>query len=154
MYTVRGRSAATAATADHAIAQLWNAHSTQRIRCVQFSVQPITDPGANAGMRLKRSTARGTAGSTVTPNIDNHSESAVAPVSGALLDLAAFSVQPTLASAELGPDFHAASSQGSVFIYDIPGGIAIPPGTGLVLSQAGAFVFAASTIHFVWFEDN
>lgn len=108
---------------------------------------------AGAAFRLRRSTARGTAGSTVTPDIDNHSGRAVAPVSGVLLDLAAFSAQPTLAAAELGPDFESAAAAANAFMYDIPGGIVIPPGTGLVIAQVAAVIYTATSIHFVWFED-
>lgn len=113
-----------------------------------------TAPDATAAFRLKRSTARGTPGSTVTPDIDNHGERAAAPVSGALLDLSAFTVQPTLDASELGPEFQAAAAAASAFMYDIPGGIVIPPGTGLVIAQIVAIAYVASTIHFCWFEDN
>lgn len=154
MYIVRGRNAVTSATANHALAQLWNGHSTQRIRCVQFSVHARTAPDPAAAFRLKRSTERGTAGSTVTPDIDNHSERAAGPTSGVVLDLSNFSTQPTLAAAELGPEYQAGAAAASEFTYDIPGGIVIPPGTGLVIAQVAAVAFVASTIHFVWFEDN
>lgn len=153
MYTCRGRSAATAATADHAIAQLWNPASTQRIKVIQFGVFKGGAGAANDAFRLRRSTARGTAGSTVTPNIEAHSERAVAPVSGALIDLAAFSVQPTLAAGELGPEFMAAAFAAAGTIYAIPGGIVIPPGTGLVIAQIAATAWPLSSISWSWLED-
>jgi len=154
MYTVRGRSAATAATADHAVAQLWNQHATQRIKVIQFAVFKTTAGAAADAIRLRRSSARGTAGSTVTPGIENHSERGAAPVSGALLDLAAFSVQPTLiAASELGPDFVAAAFAAAGLVYSIPGGIIITPGTGLVIAQVAATAWPVSGITFVWMED-
>lgn len=154
MYTVRGRSAATAGTIDHAIAQLWNPHSTQRIRCVQFSVFKTAAGVAADSFRLKRSTARGTPGSTVTPDLDNHSERAIAPVSGALLDLSAFSVQPTLDASELGPECQPGNLAGAGLLYDIPGGIVIPPGTGLVIAIITGAAFPGSGISFTFYEDQ
>lgn len=154
MYFIRGRSAATAATANHVIAQLWNPHASQRIRCYQFAVFKTTVGVATDAFRLRRSTARGTAGSTVTPDIDNHSERAIAPVSGALLDLAAFSVQPTLDASELGPEFLPGNIEGAGLRYDIPGGLAIPPGTGLAISQVTGAAFPVSAIDFIWDEDK
>lgn len=154
MYTVRGRSAATAATADHAIAQLWNPHSTQRIRVNQFGIFKAAAGAAADSFRLKRSTARGTAGSTVTPDIDNHSERAAAPPSGALLDLAAFSVQPTLDASELWIDCQPGNLAGAGMMFDIPGGIVIPPGTGLVVAIVTGAAYPASGISFAWDEDS
>lgn len=153
MYTVRGRNAATAATADHAIAQLWNPHASQRIKVINFTVFKTAAGTGGDALRLKRSTARGTAGSTVTPDIDNHSERAVAPVSGALLDLSAFSAQPTLDASELGPEFVAAAFAAAGIVYAIPGGIVVPFGTGLVLAQTAATIWPISGISFTWLED-
>jgi hypothetical protein len=153
MYIVRGRNAATAATADHAIAQLWNPHSTQRIKVIQIAVFKTTAGTAGDAFRLRRSTARGTAGSTVTPNIESHSERAIAPPSGMLLDLAAFSVQPTLASGEVGPGWVAAAFAASGIMYPVPGGIVIPPGTGLVIAQVAATIWPVSEIMFSVLED-
>ena len=121
---------------------------------MQYSVFKKAAGAAGDSFRLKRSTARGTPGSTVTPDIDNHSERAIAPVSGALLDLAAFTVQPTLAAAELGPDVQPGNSAEAGFTYDIPGGIVIPPGTGLVVAIITGAAFPASGIGFIWQEDK
>lgn len=153
MYTVRGRNAATAATAEHTIAELWNPHSTQRIKVISVSMFKTTAGTAADAWRTKRTTARGTAGSTVTPDIDNHSERAAAPVSGALLDLAAFSVQPTLDASELGPAWVAAAFAAAGAVFAIPGGIVIPPGTGLALVQVAATIWPVSEVEFVWLED-
>lgn len=153
MYTVRGRTAATSTTADHAIAQLWNPHGSQRIKVISFTVFKTAAGAAGDAFRLKRSTARGTAGTTVTPDIDNHSERAVAPVSGALLDLANFSAQPTLDASELGPDFVTAAFAAAGIVYAIPGGIVIPFGTGLVLAQVAATAWPISGVSFTWLED-
>ncbi len=73
----------------------------------------------------------------MTPDIDNHSERAIAPPSGMLLDLAEFTVQPTFAAAFLGPSIEPAGGTGAAYMYDLPRrGIAIPPGTGLVMADS------------------
>lgn len=154
MYHVRGRTAATAATADHCLAALWNPHSTQRIKVVQIGVFKTGAGAAADAIRLRRISARGTAGSTVTPGVENHSERGAAPPSGALLDLAAYSVQPTLiGSSELGPDFVAAAFAAAGLLYAIPGGIVIPAGTGLAIVQVAATAWPASGVNFSFLED-
>jgi len=155
MYSVRGRSAATAATADHAICALWNPSTTQRIKVIAFSVFKQGGAGAAGdSFRGRRITARGTPGSTVTPGIAQHSTRGVAPPSGVLLDLAAYSVQPTLdGTVDLAIGWVAPAVQGAGIVYPIPGGIEIPPGTGLALIQVAATAWPASEITFSWLED-
>jgi len=154
MYTVRSITVATAATADHTIADLWNPHATQRIKVVSVAIFKRGGAGtAGDNLRLKRATVRGTAGSTVTPDIDNHGERAVAPVSGVLLDLSAFSVQPTLDASDLGFGWVAPAVQGAGIVMPIPGGIVIPPGTGLAIVQVQATIWPTSEITYSWLED-
>jgi hypothetical protein len=154
MYTVRGRTAATAATADHAIAALWNPHTTQRIKVVSFAIFKQGGAGtAGDAIRLRRITARGTAGSTVTPGIAQHSTRGIAPPSGAVLDLAAYTTQPTLDTVDLGIGWVAPAVQGAGLVYPIPGGIEIPPGAGLAIIQVAATAWPASEITFSWLED-
>lgn len=154
MYTVRGRNAATAATADHAVWQLWNPHATQRIKLIQWAIfAQSAAPAAGWSGRLKRTTAIGTAGSTVTPDIDNHSERAIAPPSGALLHLAAFTVQPTLDASELGLGFTFAAVQASGIVAPIPGGLIIPPGTGIAFVQIPATASVVFEVSVSWLED-
>ena len=153
MYVVRGRGAATAATINHAIFQIWNPHATQRIKLIQWSIFKETVGTVADGLRFQRSTARGTAGSTVTPDIDNHSERAIAPPSGFLLDLAAFSVQPTLDASELGQGWVAAAFAAAGGVFAIPGGIVIPPGTGIVATQSKATIWPISEISATVLED-
>lgn len=154
MYSVRGRNAATAATADHAVWSLWNPHSTQRIKLISFSMfAQSAAPAAGWSMRLRRITARGTAGSTVMPGISNHSTRGVAPVSGVLLDLAAFSVQPTLDSVDLAIGYTFAAVQGSGINFPIPGGIELGPGAGVACIQAPATASVAFEVSASWLED-
>jgi hypothetical protein len=153
-YIVRGRSAATAATADHAICGFWNPHATTRIKVVSFSLFKQGGAGAAGdSFRMRRTSATGTAGSTVTPGRETHSEYGVAPVSGALLHLAAYSVQPTLVSGDLGIGWTAPNVQGAGIVYPIPGGIVLPPGAGIALVQVAATAWPISEIVFAWLED-
>lgn len=154
MYSVRGRNAATAATALHAVWGFWNPHSTQRIKVVSFSMfAQSTAPAAGWSVAFRRITARGTPGSTVTPGIVHHSTRGVAPPSGALLDLAAYSAQPTLEAGDIAPGFTFAAVQGSGIVYPIPGGIEIPPGTGIACIQIPAQASVAFEISVTWLED-
>lgn len=154
MYSVRGRNAATAATADHAVWGFWNPHATQRIKVIAFSMfAQSAAPAAGWSGRLRRITARGTPGSTVTPAIQNHSLYGVAPPSGVLLDVAAYSVQPTLNSLDLGIGYTFAAVQGSGIVYPIPGGIEIGPGAGLAFIQVPATASVAFEISISWLED-
>lgn len=153
MYSVRGRSAATVATADHVVAQIWNPHATQRIKAILFSLYKQGGAGtAGDSVRLRRSTARGTPATTVTPDIDNHSERALAPPSGFLLDLAAFSVQPTLDTSDLGIGWTAPAVQGAGIVRPMPG-IIVPPGTGLAIVQVAATIWPASEVVWEILED-
>lgn len=154
MYSIRGRNAATAATADHAIWGFWNPHSTQRIKLVSFSMfAQSAAPAAGFSCRLRRTTARGTAGSTVTPGISAHHSRGVAPPSGVLLDLAAYSVQPTLDTNDLGLGFTFAATQSSGITYPIPGGIELGPGAGIACIQVAATASAQFEISVSWLED-
>lgn len=155
MYSVNGRNAATAATADHAVWSLWNPHATQRVKLVSLSMfAQGAAPAAGWAGRLRRITARGTAGSTVTPVITSHSTRGAAPPSGLLLDLAAFTGQPTLDTA---PDqslrFVFAAVQASGIVYPIPGGLEIGPGAGIAFIQVPATASAVFDIGVAWLED-
>lgn len=156
MYSVRGRNAATVGTADHAIWGFWNPHSTQRIKLISFSMwAQSAAPAAGYSARLRRISAQGTAGSTVTPNSSNDSRLGVAPVSGAVLNLAAYSVQPTLlaSSVDFGLGFTFAAVQASGFVYPIPGGIEIGPGAGVAMIQVPATASVVFEITLTWLED-
>lgn len=148
---VRGFTVATAATADHTICALWNPHSTRRIKIVEFTLFKAGAGTANDSARLVRITARGTAGSTVTPDADNSSESDSTSPAGALLDLSAYSVQPTLASPGMW-GWVSAAVAGAGFTYPIPRGIIVPPGAGLAFVQRAATIWPTSEVSFA-FED-
>lgn len=143
LYYVNATPAATAATIDHAILQIWNPSGARSIELLEVScVFRAAAPAAGAGFTARRSTARGTAGSTVTPGAAHHSRNQVAPDSGFLVDLAAFTAQPTLAAGDLHPTWAFSAVQASGVILPLPRGIEIPPNTGLVFTNTAAVIFA------------
>ena len=151
-YSARGFTAATAATADHALGALWNASSTKRICVVEYGIYKAGAGAANDSIYVCRITARGTAGSTVTPDGDNDwSGDGATPPSGALLDLAAYSVQPTRASPNLF-GWVASAAAGAGFSKPSPRGIWIPAGTGLAICQRAATAWPTSEVYFEWLE--
>jgi hypothetical protein len=96
---------------------------------------------------VQRSSARGaTPTATVTPDIDNDWSRAVAPPSTAVLELATFGTQPTLA----GPDLFKANlpaAIGSGFIIPFAGrGILVPPGTGLCVYTPVAVILQPADV--------
>ena len=149
-YRVSGTTVATAATDQHAICALWNASTTKTIICRELSVVAFAAPGAGAGFLVRRISARGTAGSTVTTAAvhETDDDPGTNPVSGFLLDLAAYSVQPTLIAGDLDAwVFAAVTASGIVKPY--PEGIAIGPGRGLALVNRAAIAFPTSEVAFL-----
>lgn len=151
VYYVRGFTAATAATADHTIAQLWNPAAGRRIKVFEVAIFKAGAGAANDSLYIARTTTIGTVGSTVTPDADNSAEGDAVPDSAATLGLAAYSVQPTKASPGM-YGWVAPNVAGAGIIIPFPRGIAIPPGTGLSLTQRAATAWPTSEVTFV-FED-
>lgn len=155
---ISARTAATAATANHVLAQLWNPSTAYRMTVYEVWICANTAPTAGSALYLVRSSARGTAGSSITSTIDDDSELVLAPPSGAILDLAAFSVQPTLSpaagtnTAGMFATWSFAAVVGSGIIAPFPRGIVIPPGKGLCIAQKTAVIFPVSDVGFVWEE--
>lgn len=148
----RGRTAATAATADHAICALWNPSSAYRLTVWEFRYVAASAPGAGSGFYTRRISARGTAGSTQTPVIGNDLEYALAPASGALLDLAAYTGQPTLVTSPGLDGWVMAAVAAAGVILPYPRGIVIPPGTGLAICNNAAIAVPAGDVTFTWSE--
>ena len=135
MYLVRGRTTLTEATADDAIWQVWNPHPTQRVRVIAWAMCAqggTLDQGWSS--RLRRTSARGTATSTVTLTAEHHGRRGVAPPSGVLLDLRIFTVQPTLLAGDLA-GFLVSEIQGAAVVSGPTDVVEIPPGTGLAMIQ-------------------
>jgi len=157
VYTVTGRNTATTAGANQALWVLFNPHSTQIIKLVQWSMfSQSGNPASNWSCRLQRVSARGTPNNTVTPNSSNHSTLGVAPPSGALFDQGRHTFgEPTLLASSIDMDtrfiFGAFRSAGQV--NEIPGGIDIPPGTGVAMIQVSAVASVAFDNTVSWLED-
>jgi hypothetical protein len=143
-----GITVATAATDAHAVFGVWNPSGTKRIRLIEFGICAIAAPGAASGFEFRRCSARGTPGTTVTPGVENSDDRDATPDSGWLLDLATYSVQPTLlANSPLPPAWILAAVIGSGIIYPYAGpGITIPPGTGIVCVTRAAIAVPACEI--------
>jgi hypothetical protein len=155
-YTAAGRSTATSNVANRAIWQLWNPHSTQIIRLVEWSMSSQSgNPSSGWAVALRRTSARGTPNNTVTPNSSNHSTLGVAPPSGALFDQGAFPAEPTLlaSSVDLGIRYVFPAFQSAAIQCEIPGGIDIPPGAGVALIQINAILSVVYDNSVVWLED-
>jgi len=149
-YAVGGRSAATAATIGHAAAALWNPSTTKKIKIREiWAFKTVATVDYHA---LRRISARGTPGSTVTPGQGNCFEQPrIAPQSGALLDLAAYTVQPTLVGENLArANLPAAIGAGFIWVFAEP--IEIPPGEGLAIITPVATILQPSDFTFVWDE--
>lgn len=149
-YAVGGRTAATAATANHAAAALWNLSATKAISVREIWIFKSIATIDNHGLR--RITARGTPGSTVTPDATTALNTPrITPQSGALLDLAVYTVQPTLAGVLLArANLPAAIGAGFIWVFAEP--IIIPPGEGLALITPEAVILQPSDVTFVWDE--
>jgi hypothetical protein len=150
-YGVGGRNAVTAATINHCIGALFNPHATKSIYVILFTYTKIS--GAASDIRyVQRITTRGTPGSTITPDIDNDYDRLLAPISGAVLDLAAYTVQPTLAAPDLFRPKTLADTPGGIEeLYFGEQGICLPAGTGIGLFQ-GAATPVVADLSFVWDE--
>lgn len=151
-FSVAGRSANTAATADHVAAQLWNPDATRGLWVVEIHVQKTSTATADSH-GIVRSSARGaTPTTTVTPDLDNDFEREVTPDTGAVLELATFGTQPTLATPYLYRGVLPAAI-GSAVQYVFPGdGIKVPFGTGLCVATPVAVILMASDFTFVFHE--
>lgn len=146
--SVAGRTAATAAAANAAAAQLWNPHASSRPKLKEIHVA-ITTAGATH-IALRRSSARGTPTSTATPTAPNSSQNDLVAVAG-LLDLA-FSAQPTLIAGPALWQFPLPAAAGAAVIKGFPDSLVIPPLSGLVLTTPVGVAFPISDVTFVWDE--
>lgn len=145
-----GRSAATTAAANATVAGLWNPHTTQRCRVAEIHiVAQGAAPTAGNSLTIRRSTARGTVTSSVTPDIDNDIQRMSAPVSGMTLDLT-YSAQPTLDASILW-QWNLAAVVGSGVI--LPFEISVLPGTGVVIAQIAATITPACDVSVAWREE-
>lgn len=119
---------------------LWNPSSTRRIKVIEIGAF-FTDFSGSVGQGLygARISTRGTPGSTVTPDVDNSDDFSSAPPSGALLDLADYTVLPTISLPELlsGVIFGSlgAGSESTGFKIPLTRGIVLAPSSGVAIVQ-------------------
>lgn len=146
-----GRTTATAATANHAGAALWNASAVKSLFVTQLAWAKTVATVDNVG--LVRISARGTPAATITPGTQNDVDADGAPPSGALLDLGAYSVQPTLVSATTYMmRWNLPATIGSGFIMPVPDMIEVPAGQGLLLLTPPAVILQPGDVTFWWRE--
>lgn len=154
MNRVRGRTAATTATAGNAACVLWNPHATLTLVVHEVTVFATTAPAAGSTVVLQRVTARGTPTNSVTQTISNDCAGGASPSSGATLDLA-FSAQPTpqptaVTNALWG--FMLPAVIGSGFVQPFPEGIRIQAGMGLGILAGAAVIVPVCEVAFAYDE--
>lgn len=137
---------------------LWNPSSTRRIKIIEMGMF-VTDFSGIAGQSIyvARISARGTPGSSVTPDADNADDFSSAPPSGAILDLADYTVLPTVSSPEILPGVvfggTLTGSQSTGFKIPTTRGIVVPPSAGVAILQRLDEAFTGgSEVEFI-FED-
>src|SRR5687768_8031486 len=105
-YNVNVNPGATLVTIDHCIVEIWNPHASRWLRLLELHVHfQAAAPAADAGFVTRRSTAKGTPASTITPGAVHHIRGTTAPDTGFTIELGAFSAQPTLTAGELAPSW-------------------------------------------------
>lgn len=150
VYSVVGTSVVASANNEPGMA-VWNPHSTRRVVVSELGFYKNGTGGDR--FNLRRTTTRGTPGSTVTPDADNAWDLDDTPPSGVLLDLGDFTSLPTFASPDLSATIlnTVTGSPGMGMVWTFPGGLWIPPGTGVAV-MANSSLFAPSECYAVWEE--
>lgn len=149
MYAAAARTGATATTIDHCAGALWNPHATKSIEVVLFT---MSRTAAANNWYVQRITAKGTPGSTVTPSIENDLDRLLAPISGAVIDLAPYSVQPTKASPDFFRPMIGQNNPGVTQELWFEGGLILPAGTGMGLFAGVAGTANVFDLSFMWDE--
>jgi len=147
-HAVSGRGTCAATTA-HAIATLWNPHASQAISVTAIGAIANAVPGGLTS--YKRVSTRGTPASTVTPDADNSYNRKAVSDAAPVLDLGAYSVQPTTDGNSLIRTPHQVNAAGGGIDY-LPVPITIPAGTGLAVNTTTAAV-TPMDVFFEW-EDG
>jgi len=112
-----------------------------------------TDIAVADFLPFARVSARGAPGSTVTPDIDNHFDRRFAPISGAVVDLAAYTVSPGAVSGiPLGMLKRGILAIGSGAALQWEGRVEVLAGQGLSLYDTAGGNRNASALAFVWDE--
>lgn len=149
-YSIGGRSVITAATANHVGAALWN--PSANVQLSVFEVHWFKTAAVADNIALARITTRGTAGSSIVVNANNNfGRNKSAPLSGAILDLAAYTVQPTVADRNFyRNNLPAAIGAGVAYVFRREWVIA--PGEGLAILTPVAVALQVGDVSFYWEE--
>jgi hypothetical protein len=153
-FNLAGRSANTAATANHCAAQLWNPSTATPVWVGAISF--VQRNAVVSNIALKHSSARGaTPATSVTAAATNDLDGRTAPVSGAVAEFALFTTQPTLIGNIIWPwNFPAAVGAGVIIPFATPNrhGLLVAPGTGLCIYTPDAVILQAADIAFHCYE--
>jgi hypothetical protein len=149
-YRVAGRSVvSTGALADNVGCALWNPHATMDLTVDEIhffnTVATVSNPG------VVRTTTRGTAVTTVTPDIDNHALRLLDRITGAVLDVD-YSADPTVSGPYLARYNLPAVIGSGLMLSFAPRGIRVPAGTGLALASPVAVATTSMDVTYVWHE--
>lgn len=114
---------------------LWNPHGSKSIWLVETSILCTNTTNGSEQWEIYRTTTRGSASTTETPDIDNHHDYRFAPVSGALVD--GVTTSPSF-PAQAGPQLtklgqttlNVGPGHGQILSFAM-GYIEIPAGTGV-----------------------
>jgi len=148
-YSVTGLTTATAATNAVGIATLWNPSTAKSIFIVGIKVyKTIATVDVHA---LARISVRGTAAATVTPDIDNDYDHGLAPVSGALLDVGAYSGALTALTPSL-ESIYLPAAIGSGYNIVFPKAIQVKQSAGFGIITGAAVIGQPCNVTFIWDE--
>jgi hypothetical protein len=148
-YSVAGFTGAQTVS-DRPLAVLWNPSANKRIKLVEFGFYRAGTAGT--GAFVQRTSTRGTVGSTVTPDADNAWGTAIAPPSGAVLDLAEFAAGPSANGVLASTQFASTTGTegfGHVFLWGL--GLMIPPGRGVMI-RSNPVTISQCWVYAVWEE--
>lgn len=153
IYYIDGLGGPIASAGTHeCMGAIWNPSGggNRQIRVVSMSLfMRDWDVPPNV-LYMAKISARGTPGSTITPDADNAEDGATPPVQAWVLDLAEYTVQPTQTAVRTHsgmtfPPAGATADTGSGFTLPLPRGFVLKPGSGL-----GIFEVLASTFGGTW----
>lgn len=148
IYYIDGTGGPIVTSAPSAMGAVWNPSGTRSIRVVQAALLMRDFDVPDNTMYLGKISVRGTPGSTVTPDADNAEDGLTGPASGFLVDLAEYTVQPTISGDLYSPfafPVAAAGAEGSGFVLPIPRGVLLGPSQGL-----GIFYRISATFGGTW----
>lgn len=145
-YLGSGVTVASGAVADNAICGIWNPSTSKSIFVKQIHLFKTAVGGSPDIPKIRRATARGTSASSVTPGIGADASHALAPESGAILDLD-YSAEPTLEAGDLVAGVApSAIGSGYMWVFDEWLTVKQNDALNLVVGTALAFPIARFTV--------